>query len=632
MKLSIRYKLLIPIVGSIIILIIAYGVLSIFTIGSTLFKTLPEIYELNLQHVEKCFKEAEQRQTVSENLKQMLSENPELLLSTKQIEQLMETYNQKSKVPSSTLAYVQEQLQSIKFNYDATLIVFDQSYTVVASNVESLIGTSYSAEKAAALENSNPENGETILLNDISYLADGHTYKDYSLVMLISEDALMNLSGYLIIMILVFAVIIILDAFFIVIIVVRKTIDRPLQAIKTVMDKIAAGDFSERITIKGNNDEISFLSKNLNSMADRIEDIFTQIQDTSSRVETTTHLLRDIVDSSAPLFEKMVASITKINESVQSQFSSVEETSAIVEQMVSSVESVGSHIDNQSSAVSQTAASVEEMAASINSVANITGKANTVAKKLADVAQEGSRSVKASIEAIRDIEISSNQISEMVDLISNIAEQTNLLAMNAAIEAAHAGEAGKGFAVVADEIRKLAEDSGNSAEEIVTIITEILEKISNTVKLAEHAGEGLTNMMEDIEETTQINREINEAMQQQDNAANEVLKTITSLTQITEEVKSATVIQRTGSREILNTIEHLQQITQIIVESVLEETDTNQAITEAIHRIQAVADEDTTVVNTLASAMSFFKVGSERTIEPEIKGVMPAEEELIKPL
>ena len=137
-----------------------------------------------------------------------------------------------------------------------------------------------------------------------------------------------------------------------------------------------------------------------------------------------------------------------------------------------SSQSLAAGSQTQSSSVQQVTASIEELSHSVQLVKDNAHDADRVSRETSQLAEQGGQAVCKSAEAMEQIKTSSDQIAEIIKVISEIASQTNLLALNAAIEAARAGEHGMGFAVVADEVRKLAEHSNRAAGEITKLIKE----------------------------------------------------------------------------------------------------------------------------------------------------------------
>jgi len=222
----------------------------------------------------------------------------------------------------------------------------------------------------------------------------------------------------------------------------------------------------------------------------------------------------------------------------------------------------------QSREIKETSSAVLNMAAAMNKVVDSASQSANVARQSVAAAQKGTQAVQNSIAGMNEIREqiqdtskrlkrlgeSSQEIGEIVELISDITEQTNVLALNAAIQAASAGEAGRGFTVVAEEVQRLAERSGEATKQIGAIVKTIqtdtadavsaMEKSTQGVvegaRLSDAAGKALSEIADVSQRLAALIEKIAEATQQQARSATEVASSMQDILQITHQTTEGT--------------------------------------------------------------------------------------------
>jgi methyl-accepting chemotaxis protein len=276
--------------------------------------------------------------------------------------------------------------------------------------------------------------------------------------------------------------------------------------------------------------------------------------------------------ANAQLYEGTIRMVTQIRDAgLQISSSAAQIRSAAEQQATGAAE--------QSSAVSQVTTTVEELGTTATRIAeNAENVAKAAERTLAGM-KEINANVDTTAKKILSLGEKSQSIGNITKLIDDLAEQTNLLALNAAIEAARAGEAGRGFAVVAQEVRKLAERSSESTEEIRQLITEIQGETNSTIMGIEDSTKWVGKGLEMIEETAKSAKEISMATQQQNSASEQVVQAMKNIDTVTKQFVSSTK-QTASSATQLNGL--AQELKGAIGEFNLEQADVGAEAREKV--------------------------------------------------
>lgn len=294
--------------------------------------------------------------------------------------------------------------------------------------------------------------------------------------------------------IIILSLIIIIASYFI-----AKQIVNPINHTNNMLKDIAEGegDLTRKLKIAGN-DELGDLTKYFNLFVTKIHDLIFKVKENTDSITTASNNLASVVEEMSSASQGVTTTIQDIAEGTGNQSSNLNHIKGILDNfshqldnMVLRIDEVNKNSEASRGMVDQGRQKMDVLTDSVNSMNSTFG---VYATKISNLGNN------------------LKQINEITDVMNGIADQTNLLALNASIEAARAGEAGKGFAVVAEEIRKLAEESKKSAENINSIITTVSDETKEIVSTTSSMDEKLTDQVAVIENAIDSFQKIDESI------------------------------------------------------------------------------------------------------------------------
>ena len=357
-----------------------------------------------------------------------------------------------------------------------------------------------------------------------------------------------------------------------------KGIAHNIKMLKEVFAKASDGDLTVCITAS-TQDEFKELATSFNSMISNISELMNNVTTSSNTVlETSTSL--------ASMSEEISASVNEVAKAI-------EEVSAGATEQVQNAQKGASEMEDLSKKLDQVSVNSNEM----NKISGNTKELGVKGLHMIETLTEKSNKTKSATNEVnnivQDMNESTKQISSISETIANITEQTNLLSLNASIESARAGEAGRGFAVVAEEIRKLAEESKASTEEIKKIITNIQDKSNTAVKAIQLTGTVVNEQELAVGETQQI--------------FSEILKSIETMILKVDEVKLSIVDINKKKQSTLSEIENISFISEQTASSSEEVTASTEEITATMEELSSHSNELQILAQKLGDEISKFK-------------------------
>lgn len=363
---------------------------------------------------------------------------------------------------------------------------------------------------------------------------------------------------------------------------IGNSISRPIIHTVNYANKIAALNLSEDIDVKyiSRKDEIGDLSKALLSITEGFKNIIYEINNSSSHLSTDSQNLSITSQQTANSSQEVAKVVEDIAQGASEQAKHTEVGSLKASQLGETIEKVQHYIGNVND--------------SSNDVTKVVNAGLNEIDLLGKITQENTVAVEEIYSVIMQTNESSMRIVEASNVIESIASQTNLLSLNAAIEAARAGEAGKGFAVVAEEIRKLAEQSASSTQEINEIVNELQNNTKNAVQTMHRVTTISNEQAISVTNSKCKYKLIEEAMQT-------TMEAVKILSSQGNEMNSM-------RQDILEIIENLSAIAEENAAAAEEASASTEEQTASVEEIAAASDNLSELANKLRDLIGNFKL------------------------
>lgn len=358
---------------------------------------------------------------------------------------------------------------------------------------------------------------------------------------------------------------------------VRRFILRPLAGLLHILKGAAEGKGDLTIRVQDqSNDELGEIGKYFNSFVAELRNLIRNITEAAGLVSDTSRQMADSAEETSKAAEEIALTISGLAQGAATQTTSVKDGREMIDTISQAIVGINGSLEGFSAVTVRSQEAVDKGFAAVT--------------KQYTAMEENKTSSTAVVEKVNLLAAKSDEIGKIINVINAIASQTNLLALNAAIEAARAGEQGKGFTVVAEEVRKLAEQSADSTQEIAMLINQIQEGIEQT--------------KEEVERSSQVVRA-------QETAVNEVQGLFASIQNavknIVEETGSIAGATKALGTEIQDMVQIMNKISEIAEDSAAATEESSAATQEQTASMEEIAASAQVMTQSAAELLNNVK-------------------------
>ena len=367
--------------------------------------------------------------------------------------------------------------------------------------------------------------------------------------------------------------------FSVILVKISKGITVPLKNLVDVSKMITDGKLNNEINVNGS-DEIGMLASAFKNMAGTLKNTISTIKSEAQKVDSMSGELNSNSEEMTSAVSGVAKAIQDVAKGATEQANDLSGISDVLSKFAEELDTMNGKLSkvNESSNMTETKAQKGKQEIDI------------LLKSINDV----SKSFAAAADKINNLNSDVKKIEQVTDIIDGISEQTSLLALNASIEAARAGEAGKGFSVVADEIRKLAEQSQNSTEQIHNLV----KGISSEVKDVTETSNNVTTEFKDQASTVNISME----------SFKDVLSAIRAIAPLIEDTYKSIDIIMKSKDTILEKVDSLTAISEETAASSEEISASSEEMYSSSENVAEFAGKLNKVANELAGQTNKFEI------------------------